>query len=179
MVVMLPLKKTGQDFLHRCAVCFQESQHRRPTRIQVVTFAIQLLHIRYVKTNGTCKVGLLRRQHHRVGLRRAVTCSRSRINDYLEAITAFLEENMWLLSALKSSVTLFTLDTKQAKTHSRIVIEDTTLPLVQCPKILGVHLDNTLAFHKHCNYVADRLLKRNNVFKAISGATCGPFSAYS
>ena len=35
-----------------------------------------------------------------------------RINDYLEEITAFCEENLLLLSAPKSTVTLFTLDTK-------------------------------------------------------------------
>ena len=96
-----------------------------------------------------------------------------RINDYLEEITVFLDENLLLLSAPKSTVTLFNPDTKQAKTHLMIVIEDTALPLVQSPIILGVHLDITLAFYKHCNYVADRVLKRKNVLKAISGTTWG------
>ena len=59
------------------------------------------------------------------------------INDYLEEITAFIRENLLPLSAPKSTVTLFTPNTKQDKNHPRIVIEDKALPLVQSPKILG------------------------------------------
>ena len=61
------------------------------------------------------------------------------LNSYFEEITAYLKDNSLLISAPKSSVTLFTPDTHQAKTHPRILIEDSRLPLVQCPKILGVH----------------------------------------
>ena len=75
---------------------------------------------------------------------------------YLEEITAFLQKNSLLPSAPKSTVTLFTPNTKQAKTHPRIDIENTALPLVQSTKILAVHLD---AFHKHCDYEASRVLK--------------------
>ena len=64
------------------------------------------------------------------------------INSYLEKITAYLKDNALLISAPKSTVTLFSLDLHQTKTHPRIPIEDTQLPLVQCPKILVVHLDN-------------------------------------
>ena len=57
------------------------------------------------------------------------------LNSYLEEITAYLKDNSLLISALESSVTLFTPDTHQAKIHQRILIEDSRLPLVQCPKI--------------------------------------------
>ena len=62
------------------------------------------------------------------------------LNSYLEEITAYLKDNSLLISAPKLSVTLFTPDIHQAKTHPRILIEDSRLPLVQCQKISGVHL---------------------------------------
>ena len=61
------------------------------------------------------------------------------LNSYLEDITVYLNDNSLLISSQKSSVTLFTPDTHQAKTHPKIHITDSQLPLVQCPKILGVH----------------------------------------
>ena len=58
------------------------------------------------------------------------------INNYLEEITAYLKDNSLLISAPKSSVTLLTPDTHQAKIHPRIFIENSHLPLVKCPRIL-------------------------------------------
>ena len=71
------------------------------------------------------------------------------INSYLEEIIAYLKDNSLLISAPKSTVTLFSPDPHQAKTHPIILIEDSQLPLVQCPKILGVYLDTSLSFNKH------------------------------
>ena len=65
------------------------------------------------------------------------------INSYLEELTAYLKDNFLLISAPKSTVTLFSPEPHQAKTHPRILIDDSQLPLVQCPKILGVHLDTS------------------------------------
>ena len=54
-----------------------------------------------------------------------------------------------LISAPKYSVTLLTPDTHQAKTHPRMLVEDSQLPLVQWPKILGVYPYTSLSFIKH------------------------------
>ena len=78
-----------------------------------------------------------------------------------------------LISAPKSSVTLFSPDPHQAKTHPIIVIEDLQLPLVQCPKILGVYLDTSLSFNKHSSYVEERVSSRNNILKALAGTSRG------
>ena len=59
------------------------------------------------------------------------------INNYLEEITAYLKDNSLLISAPKSSVTLLTPDTHQAKIHPSIFIENSHLPLVKCPRMLG------------------------------------------
>ena len=95
------------------------------------------------------------------------------INIYLEEITAYLKDNSLLISAPKSTVTLFSPDPHQANTHPRILIEDSQLPLVQCPKILGVYLDTSLLFNKHSGYVAERVSSRNNILKALVGTTWG------
>ena len=63
---------------------------------------------------------------------------------YLEvSINNYLEEVTLLISAPKSSVTLLTPDTHQAKIHPSIFIKNSHLPLVKCPRIFGggVYLD--------------------------------------
>ena len=79
-----------------------------------------------------------------------------------------MKDNSLLFSAPKSSVTYFIPDTHQAKTHLRILIKDSQLPLVQCPKILGVYLDTSLSLNKHSDYVAERVSSRNNILKALA-----------
>ena len=91
------------------------------------------------------------------------------INSYLEEIIAYLKDNSLLISAPKSTVTLFSPDSHQAKTHSRILIEDSQLPMVQCPKILGVFLDTSLSFNKHSGYVVERVSIMNNILKTLAG----------
>ena len=53
--------------------------------------------------------------------------------------------------------------------HPKITLEDTQLSLECGPKILGVIMDPSLSFHKHCNYMADRINKRNTVLTALAG----------
>ena len=59
------------------------------------------------------------------------------INNYMEEITVYLKDNSLLISVPKSSVTLLTPDTHQAKIHPSIFIENSHLLLAKCPRILG------------------------------------------
>ena len=68
---------------------------------------------------------------------------------------------------------LLTPDTHQAKTLPSILIEDSRLPLVKYPRILGVYLDPSLSFNKHSQYVAGRVSGRNNILKALAGTSWG------
>ena len=96
------------------------------------------------------------------------------MNNSLEETTAYLKDNSLLISALKSSVTLLTPDTHQAKTHPSIFIENSHLALVKCPRILGgVYLDPSLSFNNHSQYVAERVSGRNNNHKALAGTSWG------
>ena len=96
-----------------------------------------------------------------------------KINDYLKEMSEFLTSNSLLISAPKSTVTLFTPETKQAKYHPDIKIAGSQLPLNRSPKILGVHLDTSLTFNVHCTQAATRVSNRNNVLKALAGTTWG------
>ena len=96
-----------------------------------------------------------------------------KVNTYLTEMSRFLRENSLLISAPKSSVTLFMLDLAQANTHPKIKIADSEIPLVRSPKLLGVYLDIFFSFNKHCVQVANRVSKRNNVLKALAGTSWG------
>ena len=77
----------------------------------------------------------------------------SMINNYLREVSIYLKDNSLLISAPKSTVTLFTPDKHQFQIHADITLEDTQLPLERSPKIMGVIMDLSISFHKHCNYV--------------------------
>ena len=96
-----------------------------------------------------------------------------KVNTYLTEMSRFLRENSLLISAPKSSVTLFTTDPAQANTRPKIKIADSEIPLVRSPKLLGVYLDTFFSFNKHCVQVANRVCKRNNVLKALAGTNWG------
>ena len=72
-----------------------------------------------------------------------------KINDYLTEMSRFLRDNSLLISAPKSTVSLFTPDPKQVNTHPEINISDAELPLVRNPKLLGVYLDTLFSFNTH------------------------------
>ena len=95
------------------------------------------------------------------------------VDSYLEEIIAYLKDNSLLIFAPNSTVTLFSPDPHQAKTHPIILIEDSQLQLAQYPKILGVYLDTSLSFNKHSGYVAERVSSRNNILKALAGTSWG------
>ena len=73
---------------------------------------------------------------------------------YLEEMSTFPKDNSLLISAPKSTVNLFTPDPFQARTHPKIAIADAILPLERTPKILGVLLETSFAYHHHCENVA-------------------------
>ena len=64
-------------------------------------------------------------------------------------INSYLKDNSLLISASKSTVTLFTPDKHQFQMHPVITLEDTQLPLEHSPKILGVIMDPSLSFRRH------------------------------
>ena len=96
-----------------------------------------------------------------------------KVNTYLTEMSRFLWENSLLISAPKSSVTLFRPDPAQANTRPKIKIADSELRLVRSPKLLGAYLNTFFSFNKHCVQVANRVSKINNVLKALAGTNWG------
>ena len=94
------------------------------------------------------------------------------INSYLTEVSIYLKENSLLISAPKSPVTLFTPDTHQFQMHPNITLEYPHLPIERSPNILGVIMDPS-SFHKNCNYVTNRIDKRNIMLKALAGSSWG------
>ena len=97
----------------------------------------------------------------------------SMINSYLSDVSIYLKDNSLLISAPKSTGTFFTPDKHQFQMHPDITLEDTQLPLERSPKILRVIMDPSLSFHRHCNYVSDRIDKRNNMLNVLAGSSWG------
>ena len=91
-------------------------------------------------------------------------------NNYLRDVSIYLKDNSILISAPKSTVTLFTPDKHPFQMHPD-TLEDTQLPLERSPKILRVIMDPSISFHKHCNYVSDRIDKRNNMLNELAGSS--------
>ena len=80
------------------------------------------------------------------------------LNSYLEEITAYLKDNSLLISAPKSSVTLFTPDTHQAKTHPKITHRGLTATTGPMPKDLRS---------------PPRVSSKNNILNALAGTSWG------
>ena len=96
-----------------------------------------------------------------------------KVNIYLMEMSRFLWKNSLLISAPKSSVTLFTPDQVHANTRPKIKIADSKPQLVRMPKLLGMYLDTFFSFNKHCVQVANRVSKSNNALKALTGTNWG------
>ena len=93
---------------------------------------------------------------------------------YLEGMSTFLKDNSLLRSAPKSTVNLFTPDPFQARIHPKIAIADAILPLERTPKILGVLLETSFAYHHHCENVAKSQQEEwNNRLKAMAETSWG------
>ena len=93
--------------------------------------------------------------------------------EHEQRMSCFLRDNSLLISAPKSTVTLFTPDPMQANTHPKIKMSDAKFPLVRNPMLLGVYLDILFSFNVHCVQVANRVSKRKNVLKALVGTNWG------
>ena len=73
----------------------------------------------------------------------------------------------------KSSITLFTTWTKQAKAHPQVSINGVPIPLKTTVKILGIIFDSMDCFSHHLDDIIGRCLKRLQILKALAGTDWG------
>ena len=95
------------------------------------------------------------------------------ITDYTKHLTAFLQERELLVSAEKSTVTLFTPSSHEFKIHPQVYVGDTLVRLEQTPKLLGVYFDTMHTFSKHAKETAGKAKKTINILKALAGTAWG------
>ena len=95
------------------------------------------------------------------------------LNAYLADLNNFFMNRNLHISPAKSSVTLFTTAPQEQNATLPITINNQLVPTEKNPKILGVILDPLLTFGAHTKYLKNRVHKRNNVLKAISGTAWG------
>ena len=77
------------------------------------------------------------------------------------------------MSPEKSTVTLFTPDTKEAKIHPEVKVQDKLVKLDKTPKLLGVTFDTMYSFSHHIKNTVSRAKKKINILKALAGTGWG------
>ena len=96
-----------------------------------------------------------------------------KVNLYLDKLLDFLDERELLVSPEKSTVTLFSPDTKEYKIHPQVFLRDKLVPLENKPKLLGVVFDS---LHKFCHHVQSSINKTKpkiNILKNLAGTDWG------
>ena len=96
-----------------------------------------------------------------------------KLNGYLEQLSTFLSDRSLTLSTSKSTVTLFSPNTHEARYHPQVKINGSVLPLERRPKILGIIFDIMLTFANHAKTVASKVSKPNSILRALSGTSWG------
>ena len=95
------------------------------------------------------------------------------IQPYLETIHAWTTENDLKLNASKSTATLFTPDPAEYSAQLALQIDNTTIPTVKNPKILGLTFDPKLNFGKHIQETTGKAQNSIKIIKALTGTSWG------
>uniref|UniRef100_A0A8R1EI90 Reverse transcriptase domain-containing protein n=1 Tax=Caenorhabditis japonica TaxID=281687 RepID=A0A8R1EI90_CAEJA len=93
--------------------------------------------------------------------------------DALDSLQKWFKDKHLDISAGKSTVTIFTADTKEFKYDPGLKWEGTVIPMQNRTRLLGVELDTMLRMTGHVEQVSARLAKANNILRALAGAKWG------
>ena len=94
-------------------------------------------------------------------------------NKYLDTLNKWFNQRNLIISAPKSSATIFTTFSNELSLDLDVKINGTKVPTIKDPKILGCTLDPLLSFRKHTENLKAKVMKRNNIMKALSGTNWG------
>ena len=95
------------------------------------------------------------------------------ITNFAKTITNFLKGRELVVSAEKSTVTLFTPDTKEAKVHPQVQVDGKVVPFEPTPKLLGVTFDTMFTFSHHVKKTVSKTKSKINIMKSLAGSTWG------
>ena len=96
-----------------------------------------------------------------------------KLNQYLVTLSDFLEERELIVSPEKSTVTLFSPDTKEFKIHPQIFLRNRLVPLENKPKLLGVIFDSLHKFCHHIQASVNNVKPKINILKLLAGTDWG------
>ena len=95
------------------------------------------------------------------------------IQPYLLDIHTWTLRNQLSLNATKTTTTLFTPDPAEYSKILTLTIDNTILPTVKHPKILGLTLDPKLTYSEHIKHTVKKANKTLNVIKALTATNWG------
>ena len=95
------------------------------------------------------------------------------INAYLDELNDWMKKRQLILSAEKSTTTLFTTWNKENGSDLNIMVAGKKLTYCRTPKVLGVTFDPSLTFSQHSKNICTKIGQRNNILKALAGSTWG------
>ena len=167
--VLLPERETSCNYLQRYQVKHENRPHRRPSRIKVVTFPVQLLHIWYATADPPVKRVCYADDITDWATGPKIPQLESMINSYLREVNIYLKDNSLLMHVPKSTVTLFTRTNTSSRCIPILLLKTHSY---HCSAVLKYwEYYGSIIIHKHCNYVSDRIDKRSNMLKALAASS--------
>ena len=91
----------------------------------------------------------------------------------MDTLNEWFNQRNLIISAPKSLATIFTTFSNKLSLDLGVKINETEAPTIKDPKILGCTLDPLLSFRKHTENLKAKVMKRNNIMKALSGTSWG------
>ena len=95
------------------------------------------------------------------------------LNAYLDTLNSWFASRNLMISAPKSSATIYTTWSNEVSIELDIKINGDKVPTIKDPKILGLTLDPMLSFKTHTDKLKSNMSKRNNILKALAGTSWG------
>ena len=101
------------------------------------------------------------------------TIAQQRLQPYLEDVQTWTKANNLKLNASKTMTTLFTPDPAEYRDELSLQLDNTRLPTIRNPKILGLTFDPKLTFNEHIKTSKDKAEKTINILKALTSTHWG------
>ena len=101
------------------------------------------------------------------------TIAQQRLQPYLEDVQTWTKTNDLKLNASKTMTTLFTPDPAEYRDELSLQLDNTRLPTIRNPKILGLTFDPKLTFNEHIKTSKDKAGKTINILKALTSTHWG------
>jgi len=95
------------------------------------------------------------------------------LQPYLNTIHQWTTTNDLILNPDKSTATLFTPDPAEYSNNLSLTINNTIIPTITNPKILGVTYDPKLTFSTHIKNTAEKAKKSTNILKSLTTTKWG------